>query len=181
MWRLRARPDRQCVALLLRRRRVVSQCTAGLPEGKPRYVMGVGYPLDILICSGKWLRWGCWGLAHAHTWCCIPFCMCIHEQCMLHRTACMTSEGATPAADRSSAGVKATAQRNKVDAATANHAQDNSPGAAIALARWFVLLDTTFAFQHASYTHCLRSCERPPMPRLAAAAPRRAAHRCALC
>lgn len=33
--------------------RVVSQCTAGLPEGKPRYVMGVGYPLDIVICSGE--------------------------------------------------------------------------------------------------------------------------------
>lgn len=32
--------------------RVVSQCTAGLPDGKPRYVMGIGYPLDIVICSG---------------------------------------------------------------------------------------------------------------------------------
>eukprot|EP00850_Spirogloea_muscicola_P020374 SM000214S06768 [mRNA] locus=s214:62316:65492:+ [translate_table: standard] len=31
--------------------RVVAQCTAGLPENKPRYVMGVGYPLDILVCS----------------------------------------------------------------------------------------------------------------------------------
>eukprot|EP00887_Chlorella_sp_A99_P002668 scaffold6.g2668.t1 len=31
--------------------KVVSQCTASLPEGKPRYVMGVGYPLDIVICS----------------------------------------------------------------------------------------------------------------------------------
>ncbi|GAB4820678.1 hypothetical protein N2152v2_007724 [Parachlorella kessleri] len=31
--------------------KVVSQCTAGLPDGKPRYVMGVGYPLDIVICS----------------------------------------------------------------------------------------------------------------------------------
>jgi queuine tRNA-ribosyltransferase len=31
--------------------KVVSQCTAGLPEGKPRYVMGIGYPLDIVICS----------------------------------------------------------------------------------------------------------------------------------
>lgn len=30
--------------------RVVSQCTARLPELKPRYVMGVGYPLDILCC-----------------------------------------------------------------------------------------------------------------------------------
>ncbi len=35
--------------------RVVAQCTApgtGLPADKPRYVMGVGYPLDIVICSG---------------------------------------------------------------------------------------------------------------------------------
>ncbi|EFJ52273.1 hypothetical protein VOLCADRAFT_55892 [Volvox carteri f. nagariensis] len=31
--------------------RVVSQCTAGLPAGKPRYVMGIGYPLDIVVCS----------------------------------------------------------------------------------------------------------------------------------
>lgn len=31
--------------------RVVSQCTAGLPDNKPRYVMGIGYPLDIVLCS----------------------------------------------------------------------------------------------------------------------------------
>ncbi|KAH7440932.1 hypothetical protein KP509_03G016600 [Ceratopteris richardii] len=31
--------------------RVVAQCTAGLPEDKPRYVMGVGFPLDIVVCS----------------------------------------------------------------------------------------------------------------------------------
>ncbi|GJM98748.1 hypothetical protein PR202_ga15785 [Eleusine coracana subsp. coracana] len=31
--------------------RVVAQCTAGLPDNKPRYVMGVGYPLDIVVCS----------------------------------------------------------------------------------------------------------------------------------
>lgn len=31
--------------------RVVAQCTAALPEDKPRYVMGVGYPLDIIVCS----------------------------------------------------------------------------------------------------------------------------------
>ncbi len=29
---------------------VVSQCTGILPNPKPRYVMGVGYPLDILCC-----------------------------------------------------------------------------------------------------------------------------------
>mmetsp|Transcript_12417 Transcript_12417/g.39322 ORF Transcript_12417/g.39322 Transcript_12417/m.39322 type:complete len:385 (+) Transcript_12417:378-1532(+) len=31
--------------------RVVDQCTRGLPDDKPRYVMGVGYPLDIVVCS----------------------------------------------------------------------------------------------------------------------------------
>ena len=31
--------------------RVVAQCTAALPENKPRYVMGIGYPLDIVVCS----------------------------------------------------------------------------------------------------------------------------------
>ncbi|OAE24895.1 hypothetical protein AXG93_2931s1380 [Marchantia polymorpha subsp. ruderalis] len=31
--------------------RIVAQCTAGLPEDKPRYVMGVGFPLDIVVCS----------------------------------------------------------------------------------------------------------------------------------
>ncbi|CAK0890470.1 unnamed protein product [Prorocentrum cordatum] len=33
--------------------RVVEQCTrpaTGLPEHKPRYLMGVGYPLDIVVC-----------------------------------------------------------------------------------------------------------------------------------
>lgn len=29
----------------------MAQCTAALPEHKPRYVMGVGYPLDIVVCS----------------------------------------------------------------------------------------------------------------------------------
>jgi len=31
--------------------RVVAQCTARLPPGKPRYLMGVGYPIDLLVCS----------------------------------------------------------------------------------------------------------------------------------
>lgn len=31
--------------------RVVAKCTAKLPEDKPRYVMGVGYPLDLVVCS----------------------------------------------------------------------------------------------------------------------------------
>ncbi|KAE8819042.1 Queuine tRNA-ribosyltransferase [Hordeum vulgare] len=31
--------------------RVVAHCTAGLPEDKPRYIMGVGYLLDIVVCS----------------------------------------------------------------------------------------------------------------------------------
>jgi queuine tRNA-ribosyltransferase catalytic subunit len=33
---------------------VVEQCTSpdrGLPAGKPRYVMGIGYPIDIVVCS----------------------------------------------------------------------------------------------------------------------------------
>jgi len=30
--------------------RVVAQCCAGLPREKPRYLMGVGYPLDIVCC-----------------------------------------------------------------------------------------------------------------------------------
>jgi queuine tRNA-ribosyltransferase len=33
--------------------RVVAQCAAGLPAGKPRYVMGIGHSLDIVVC-----RWG---------------------------------------------------------------------------------------------------------------------------
>lgn len=31
--------------------RVVAKCTARLPEHKPRYVMGIGYPLDLVVCS----------------------------------------------------------------------------------------------------------------------------------
>ena len=30
--------------------KVVSSCTSMLPEKKPRYVMGVGYPEDIVVC-----------------------------------------------------------------------------------------------------------------------------------
>lgn len=30
--------------------RVVANCTAKLPEDKPRYLMGVGYPLDLVVC-----------------------------------------------------------------------------------------------------------------------------------
>ena len=30
--------------------RVVARCTAELPRDKPRYVMGVGYPVDIVVC-----------------------------------------------------------------------------------------------------------------------------------
>jgi len=36
---------------------------AALPAGKPRYVMGVGYPLDVVVCSAlgadmydRWVR-----------------------------------------------------------------------------------------------------------------------------
>uniref|UniRef100_K3W9M8 Queuine tRNA-ribosyltransferase catalytic subunit 1 n=1 Tax=Globisporangium ultimum (strain ATCC 200006 / CBS 805.95 / DAOM BR144) TaxID=431595 RepID=K3W9M8_GLOUD len=31
--------------------RVVAKCAKRLPENKPRYVMGVGYPLDLVVCS----------------------------------------------------------------------------------------------------------------------------------
>ncbi|KAI9909254.1 hypothetical protein PsorP6_015110 [Peronosclerospora sorghi] len=31
--------------------KVVAKCTARLPEKKPRYLMGVGYPLDLVVCS----------------------------------------------------------------------------------------------------------------------------------
>lgn len=31
--------------------RVVHQCTSKLPWDKPRYLMGVGYPLDLVVCS----------------------------------------------------------------------------------------------------------------------------------
>jgi queuine tRNA-ribosyltransferase catalytic subunit len=30
--------------------RVVAQCAPALPRSKPRYVMGVGYPVDIVVC-----------------------------------------------------------------------------------------------------------------------------------
>ena len=30
---------------------MVAISAAGLPPGKPRYVMGIGYPLDIVVCS----------------------------------------------------------------------------------------------------------------------------------
>lgn len=30
--------------------RVVNQCTGRLPQNKPRYLMGVGYPLDLVVC-----------------------------------------------------------------------------------------------------------------------------------
>lgn len=30
--------------------KVVHQCCLGLPNNKPRYLMGVGYPLDIVVC-----------------------------------------------------------------------------------------------------------------------------------
>jgi tRNA-guanine family transglycosylase len=31
--------------------KMVAISAAGLPPGKPRYVMGIGYPLDIVVCS----------------------------------------------------------------------------------------------------------------------------------
>lgn len=32
--------------------RVVAQCCAALPPWKPRYLMGVGFPLDLVVCTG---------------------------------------------------------------------------------------------------------------------------------
>jgi len=32
--------------------KMVDLCTDYLPEGKPRYLMGVGYSMDLLVCSG---------------------------------------------------------------------------------------------------------------------------------
>ena len=31
--------------------KVVDFCTTYLPEDKPRYLMGVGYPVDLVVCS----------------------------------------------------------------------------------------------------------------------------------
>ena len=31
--------------------RVVDQCCKALPDDKPRYLMGVGYPLDLVVCT----------------------------------------------------------------------------------------------------------------------------------
>ncbi len=31
--------------------KVVNQCCKSLPDDKPRYLMGVGYPLDLVVCS----------------------------------------------------------------------------------------------------------------------------------
>jgi len=31
--------------------KVVNQCCAALPESKPRYLMGVGHPLDLVVCT----------------------------------------------------------------------------------------------------------------------------------
>lgn len=31
--------------------KIVNYCTDYLPENKPRYLMGVGYPVDLIVCS----------------------------------------------------------------------------------------------------------------------------------
>lgn len=31
--------------------RIVAHCAVRLPENKPRYIMGVGYPLDLVVCT----------------------------------------------------------------------------------------------------------------------------------
>lgn len=30
---------------------IINQCTSKLPKNKPRYCMGVGFPIDLIICS----------------------------------------------------------------------------------------------------------------------------------
>ncbi len=40
--------------------KVVAQCCAALPSDRPRYVMGIGHPLDVVICSALGaVRFGC--------------------------------------------------------------------------------------------------------------------------
>ena len=31
--------------------KIVDFCTSNLPNDKPRYLMGVGYPVDLVVCS----------------------------------------------------------------------------------------------------------------------------------
>ena len=31
--------------------KIVDQCTSVLPTNKPRYLMGVGYAVDLVVCS----------------------------------------------------------------------------------------------------------------------------------
>jgi tRNA-guanine family transglycosylase len=39
--------------------RCLEQCAAVLPDHKPRYLMGVGYPLDLVICTALGVdMWG---------------------------------------------------------------------------------------------------------------------------
>ncbi len=57
-------------------------CCAVLPPGKPRYVMGIGYPLDIVVCTAlgadmydRWayeLQWAVWVVEWGH---CVSACM----------------------------------------------------------------------------------------------------------
>ena len=55
--------------------RVVAQCASKLPVNKPRYVMGVGYPLDLVVSFGKqtmkgssWIPHVRWGLLCPWCW-----------------------------------------------------------------------------------------------------------------
>lgn len=107
---------------------MVSQCTAGLPDGKPRYVMGIGYPLDIVICSGGPSE--VWQLAEAAAAAAAPCSVtagnaatALHAPFIAHCAstrvrACRLHTHS--AADRSSAGALATDPGARFDAATAS-------------------------------------------------------------
>ena len=41
---------------------VVDQCCRALPDDKPRYLMGVGYPLDLVVCTALGVDVSCWQL-----------------------------------------------------------------------------------------------------------------------
>ncbi|KAM1734424.1 hypothetical protein ACFX11_019907 [Malus domestica] len=58
--------------------RVVAQCIAALPGEKPRYVMGVGYPLDIVVYSALGAdMYDCL----SYTYCSLWYSSCTREPC----------------------------------------------------------------------------------------------------
>jgi queuine tRNA-ribosyltransferase catalytic subunit len=49
--------------------RVVAQGAAGLPDDKPRYLMGVGYPLDLVVCTALGVDMCVWADVRASVAC----------------------------------------------------------------------------------------------------------------